>query len=74
MIPLLVGVGRHFMLEPMMTALSTLSIAIAIEWKHRPSIWMACLTGSVSRTGCPHQTNGHLCRSVGDPEHLHEQF
>lgn len=45
LIPLLVGVGRHFMLEPMMTAISTLSIAIAMEWKHQPSIWMATLAG-----------------------------
>ncbi len=45
LIPLLVGVGRHFMLEAMMTAFSTLSIALALEWKHRPSIWMSILTG-----------------------------
>ena len=31
---------------------------------------MACLT-ALSRTGCPYQANGHLCRSVGDPQHLH---
>ena len=45
LIPLLVGVGRHFMIEPMMTALSTLSIAAAIEWKHNPTAGRACLTG-----------------------------
>ena len=43
--PLLVGVGRHFMLEPMMTALSTLSIAAAVEWKDNPTIAKACATG-----------------------------
>ena len=45
LIPLLVGVGRHFMLEAMMTAFSTMSIAAAFEWKNRPTIMMALLTG-----------------------------
>ena len=43
--PLLVGIGRHFMLEAMMTAFSTMSIAAAFEWKNRPTIMMALLTG-----------------------------
>jgi 4-amino-4-deoxy-L-arabinose transferase-like glycosyltransferase len=44
-IPLLLGVSRHFMIEGMVTALSTLSICLALEWKHRPSILLILLTG-----------------------------
>ncbi len=46
-IPLSLGVGRHFMLEPMMAALSTCSICLALEWKHSPSWRLALPTGLV---------------------------
>ena len=48
-----------------MTALSTMSIAIAIEWKISTIYLDGVLNMPVSRTRCTHQTNGHLCRSVG---------